>query len=877
MATHTITQTASSPMMQQYLDIKEKYQGYILFFRMGDFYEMFFDDAKIASKILDIALTKRGKEKGSDIPMCGVPYHSYEPYLEKLIKNNLRVAICEQIETPQEAKKRGYKAIVKRDVVRVVTQGTLTEDNLLNPKQANYLLSISVEKDCCALAWLDISTGIFYIKQLLITELSSNLALIDPQEILIDESLLNHKDASFLLQDYRNKIVNFSSSYFATKKNETILKEFYKIKFLDALGSITALEISASGVLISYIQTTQKNQLPKLNFPKSTSEEQFLQIDKTTLKSLEIFNSQEKNNSLFAFLDNTKTSSGARSLRQLLAHPLIDKEKIAKRLNKVDFFVKNTNLTEEIRNILKPFPDLERAIHKLLLSRGNARDWIIIINSIRVINNLKTFYIKNQQILPKNIASLFIKLNDCDHLLTSYDIIKESPPLLLRDGNFIKDGISEELDYLRNININSHNKIKNLEEKYRQETGISHLKIKSTNILGYYLEVSKNSITKIDNNIFIHRQTLANNVRYVTEEIINIQNELSQASQKSLDIELEIFSKLLKKLSNDLHILQTSITVISLLDIYSNFAFIANKYNLVKPTLRNDTTINIKEGFHPVVKNNLPNDINEFITNDCDLREDHNFWLITGPNMAGKSTFLRQNALIIILAQIGSFVPAKQAEIGIVDKIFSRVGASDDLSRGRSTFMVEMLETAAILHNATSKSFLILDEIGRGTATFDGMSLAYSIVEYIHNNIKARTLFATHYHELSALSKKLKNCACYFSSVSEDKGKIIFTHKIVPGITKKSYGIAVASLVGLPETIIVRANQIINTLESKDKIEHAIELPLFSHNQLANDNITISKSSPGQKKVFENLKNLDIDELTAKQALDILYDYKSKI
>lgn len=890
-----IVKKSSSPMMQQYFDLKEKYKGYILFFRMGDFYEMFFDDAKIASKILDIALTKRGKEKDLDIPMCGIPYHSYEPYLEKLIKNNLRVAVCEQMETPEEAKKRGYKAIVRRDVVRVVTSGTLTEDNLLDPKCANYLLSISVDLDYCGLSWVDISTGKFYVKKLRITDLASSLTLIDPQEILIDETLLNRAETRFFLNDYRDKIVNFAPSYFETKKNEITLKEFYNVKFLDSFGSLEKLEIAASGALISYIQTTQKSQLPKLDFPKSTSKDKFLQIDNVTLKSLEIFNSRENSKSLFSFMDQTKTASGARSLRLFLSNPLIDKDQIERRLNKVSFFLENTHLLQQLRDILGGFPDLERAMHKLLLSRGGARDWLIIINAIHVIKRLDYFYSVYAQLLPKEIQTLFTKLKGIENLLEEYDVIVDTPPLLLRDGNFIKSGVSKELDYLRNINVIANDKIKKLEIEYRQQTNINNLRIKSTNILGYYVEVSKNSMSLMDEKLFIHRQTLINHVRFVTEDLLQIQNELHQATDNSLEIELKIFSNLLKKLDKDVPILKKAIKTITLLDIYTNFAFIAEKHHFSKPELTDHNILNIEGGFHPVVKDNLPEDIHEFVTNDCSMQDENNFWLITGPNMAGKSTFLRQNALIIVLAQAGSFVPAQAAEIGVVDKIFSRVGASDDLSKGRSTFMVEMLETAAILNNATSRSFLILDEIGRGTATFDGMSLAWAITEHIHNKIKARSLFATHYHELSELSRKLKNCVCYYSTVREYKEKIIFTHKIVAGVAEKSYGIAVASLAGLPKTIISRANEIIKSLESGHKIEKSSELPLFDH--LANDNKTkvepdnMDKLSDGKildkdigtsrtyqkNKVFENLKNLDIDKITPKEALDILYEYQSKI
>ena len=880
-----------TPMMQQYFSLKEKYKDYLLFFRMGDFYEMFFDDAKIAAKILDIALTRRGKDKGEDIAMCGVPFHSYEPYLEKLIKNGYRVAICDQIESAEEAKKRGYKSIVKRDVIRVVTQGTLTEDNLLNPKKANYLTAVSVKGDLCGLAWIDISTGQFYVKQVKIDKLSAILALIDPKEILFDEALLDAKEAAFLMQDYKNIIINFVSSYFHPQKNSSILKEFYNLSFLDSFGKITELEIGAAGAIISYLQTTQKDNLPRLSFPKLTSDQQFLQIDATTLKSLEIFSERQQQNSLYDFLDNCKTASGARGLRQLLAQPLLDIAKINKRLDKVEFFYNNYEITLELREILKSFPDLERATHKLLLNRGGARDFLIVINALHIIVQLQDFAMQYQDIISEDIKKIFAKSSGIKEIIAKYEVFVDNPPLLLRDGNFIKNNIYEELDYFRNIKTAAKEKISILEEKYRNDTGINNLKIKATNILGYYVEVNKNFTAQISNETFIHRQTLANATRYVTEEILAIQNDLNQASQKSTEIELNIFDELLQHLSGDIVLLNQALKAVSLLDIYSNLAFVAHNNDLTRPQLTDDKIVEISGGFHPIVKNNLPDDIAEFTVNDCKLDDKENLWLITGPNMAGKSTFLRQNALLIILGQIGSFVPAKFANIGIVDRIFSRVGASDDLSKGRSTFMVEMLETAAIMNNATERSFLILDEIGRGTATFDGMSLAFAITEYIHNNIKARTLFATHYHELSNLAGQLDHLSCYYSQVEERRGKIIFTHKVLKGVAKKSYGIAVASLAGLPAEVIDKASNIIKKLESQyHMLDDMMQLSLFDN--IVNEHSSIKANQDNeqeeyiaqleekcaaQQKIFENLKNLDINNITAKQALDILYDYYTKI
>ena len=874
-----LARKASSPMMQQYLSLKEKYQDYLLFFRMGDFYELFFDDAKIAAKVLDIALTKRGKEKDVDIPMCGVPFHAYESYLEKLIKNNYKVAICEQLETPEEAKKRGYKAIVKRDVVRVVTSGTVTEDNLLDPKRPNFLLSITINKknDNIAICWSDITTGQIFTQNINIDELETYLSLITPKEILINEDLLTHPKAKFLLENYNNILVNFVPSYFDISKNNNILKEFYKVSFVDSFGNLDKLELSAAGAIIAYLQVTQKEQIPKLDFPKSNNNQKFLQIDQTSLKSLEIFTSSEKNNSLYNFIDQTKTASGARKLQQYLSTPLLDIKQINQRLDQVEFFYNNWQINNEIRDILKPFPDLERAIHKLLLGRGGPRDILIIVNSLHIIQKLQIFYETHKNIFTHEIKQSLQLLVSLTNLLEKYDIILESAPFLPREGNFIKDNINEKLDYYRNLQNNAKSKFTELEQKYQQQTKIKHLKIRSTNILGYYVEVSKNSIAQIDNNHFIHRQTLANNTRYVTNEIIDLQNDFNQASQKILEIELNIFAELIKQLAIDIDLIKPAINAIATLDIYSNFAFIAKSNSFTRATLTNDKILNIVDGFHPIVKANLPDEINEFTLNNCDLKEKQNLWLITGPNMAGKSTFLRQNALIIILAQIGSFIPASHATIGIVDKIFSRVGAADELSKGRSTFMVEMLETATIINNASENSFLILDEIGRGTATFDGMSLAWAITEYIHNNIKARSLFATHYHELAILAQKLENCRCYYSKVSKDKGKMIFNRKILPGTANKSYGIDVAALAGLPPIITDRACEIMQNLEKKKSVNMHNQLSLFTRE---NSDINNDNADPNQEiknKLFKNIKNLDIDQLSAKQALDILYEYQAEI
>ena len=871
-----MSKKASTPMMQQYLELKEQYKDYLLFYRMGDFYEMFFDDAKIAAKTLDIALTKRGKEKEQDIPMCGVPYHSYEGYLEKLIKAGFRVAICEQIETAEDAKKRGYKSVVKRDVVRVVTAGTLTEENLLKVNQENYLLAIVRIKDDIALAYLDISTAKFYFETCTLKDLETNIQIINPAEIIVADNLLLAQETKFLMEEYKDIMVDFPASYFSAKKNSTIIKEYYKVSFLDSFGVLSEAEIGAIGSLLSYIELTQKSNLPKLIYPQKIAKNDFLQIDKASLASLEIFtNKYEDRASLLAILDKSSTASGARELRRVLAYPLTNLAKINNRLDKVEFFYQNTDLLDEVKTYLQNFPDLERAINKLLIGRGGPRDFLVIVNALKILCSLKSYFNSNMHKYEHNFAKLIAEIPDLTFLYEELNIFKDAPPLLCREGNFIKSQVNEQLDYQRSLRDNSNGLIAKLEEKYRSKTQIVKLKIRATNILGYYIEIPSNLAVNIDKEYFSHKQTLANNTRFVTEELNSLQADIYTAEQKSLDIELAIFSEKLQLLDDNLVLLKKALKIIVQFDLFCNFAFIAKKYNFSKPIVSNDDNFLIEEAFHPVVKEFLPSHINEFVTNDCSLVKDNLIWLITGPNMAGKSTFLRQNALIIILAQIGSFVPAKLAKIGIVDKIFSRVGAADNLVKGQSTFMVEMLETAAILNNATEKSFIILDEIGRGTATYDGLSLAYAIIEYIHNKISARTLFATHYHELVDLTKSLKKISSYYSYVIEDGEQIIFSHKIKKGNFGRSYGIAVAALAGLPISVINKAKNLLSSFEAKDELKITTDLPLFLPHKTADNEVLANDNK--ENKLYKKISELDIDNLTPKQALELLYDYKQEI
>ncbi len=869
-------------MMQQYLDLKDKYPDCILFYRMGDFYEMFYEDAVKSATILDIALTKRGKEKNQDIPMCGVPFHAYQSYLEKLIKAGNRVAICEQLESPEEAKKRGYKAVVKRDVVRVVTAGTVIEDNLLDPKAENYLLAVCANKQKCALAWADITTGNFNFQLINKNELADKLAIIAAREIILSDNLLADQELKELFLEYKEKLVNFPDSYFATQKNKEILKDYYQLKFTDGLALQDDLAFASCGAIISYLQVTQKEQLPVLNLPQTAEQSNYLELDRTSLNSLEIFNSSEKNNSIIALLDKCMTAQGSRFLRTQLARPIKDKKKLEQRLKQLSYFYEQNAQQDNLRSLLKNFPDAERAMHKLLIGKGSAREFLIIVNSLKVILELVAYADEHAE-FAEFFANYLKKLQNFSELFIEFNIFSESPPLLLREGGFIRPGIDDELDRLKNLKSNAKEKIAELEVKYREATSINNLKIRATNIMGYYIEIPSSQAGKMNQEEFAHKQTLANNIRYTSRDLQQIEAELANSADLVLQLELKIFAELLEKLRANFARFSEAFTSIAIFDFYSNLAYVAHKNGFCKPEIVAKNILEISGGFHPVVKNNLKLMAEDFTANDCNLAKEQLMWLITGPNMAGKSTFLRQNALIILLGQIGSYVPATQAKIGVTDRIFCRVGASDDLARGRSTFMVEMLEAANILNNATERSFIILDEIGRGTATFDGASLAGSIIKYIHDKVGARTLFATHYHELGDFIKQLTNFASYHVLVSESAGQINFKHQIVKGLASKSYGVAVAALAGMPKEVISDAKKLLADMEEEAALKDKLQLSLFEqaadvpNTTSANVNAESERLNKEELEILENLKNLNIDEITPKQAMDLIYEYQKQI
>ena len=806
-----------TPMMQQYLSIKSQHPDQLLFYRMGDFYELFFDDAITAAPILDIALTKRGQQDGNDIPMCGVPFHAVEIYLQKLIKKGFSVAICEQLETPQEARKRSYKAIVKREVIRIITPGTIIEDVLLSPGTNNYLASITKMKESFAISWVEISTGEFNVSLVNSESIGIILNNLSPQEIIVDDLLL--KDDQ--LREELSKL-NFLTpkphSLFDLERAKVRLLNFFKINSLASFDNFAPQEIAAAGCLLEYIQYTQKQSLPYLSKLKKVNQNKFLLIDPTTKKHLELERNivGGKNNSLLEIIDKTVTAAGARLLSRQLNFPLIDAKSINQRLNAVEVFFINDKLRNLLRKLMISFPDVERALSRIYSKRCSPRDLNIIKDGLKTANCVAELLHINKENLNEYLIAQLMQLTSFNDLVEKLqNALNQELPISIKDGGCIKSGYSSQLDDLRNFKNNINNKIEELKDQYRFETGINNLKIQKNNVIGYFIEVTSLSNSKINSDKFIHRQSLGNVTRYVTEDLKKLENELLVYKEHTIQLEVDIFEDLCESIITKADSITLAANAIARFDFLSAMAELARLNNYIKPKVDNSANFIVKDGRHPVVEASLPR--GQFTANDCILTNENNFWLLTGPNMAGKSTFLRQNAIIAIMAQIGSFVPASEAHIGIVDRIFSRIGSGDNIASGQSTFMVEMLETAFILNNAMKNSLIILDEIGRGTATYDGLSIAWAVVEYLHNINQSKVLFATHYHELNVLEENLSKLKCYNMLVQEWENKTIFLHKVAQGKANKSYGIYVAELSGMPKIVIDRAYEILNKLE-KEKI-----------------------------------------------------------
>nr|CAH7713515.1 unnamed protein product [Callosobruchus chinensis] len=790
--------------MEQYLNLKAQYKDHLLFYRLGDFYELFFDDAIKAAKLLNIVLTKRGNSNGQEIPMCGVPAHSSESYLHKLIDLGFKVAICDQLETADEAKKRGYKSIVKRDVVRVVTPGTIIEDSLLEDKSNNYLASIVEQNDEYAISWLELSTGKFFHTLTSLKALDSDLLRISPRELLISEKFIEDEKIRSILKNYKISITQHAQSFFEYSKSHRTLCEFYKIRELGSIGNFSKVEIIACGALLEYVRVTQRGSIPRLEFPKTYKQQNFMLIDASARRNLELFTTQfgEKKGSLISVIDHTVTASGGRLLKQMLASPLACSKAINLRLSTAQFFVNNHEPRRKIREILSNIPDIERSLSRLILGRGSPKDMNLLKIGLGKTLELSEFVISSDESELSTIHKSLGNHKDLFELLNS--AILDNNLSSVKEGGFIHSKYNSELSELSYILNNSNKLITKLRESYRDLTGIAALKILHNNILGYYVEVSANH--KITSDIFIHRQSLANSMRYTTNELKELENKILTARDAAIGLEMKIFSELCSEVAKESEKIALAANALAKLDIRTAFAELAVQNNYVKPIIDDSKEFNICSGRHPVVEVN-----DKFIANSINLAGIH---LITGPNMAGKSTFLRQNALIAVLAHMGSFVPAESAHIGVIDKIFSRVGATDNITAGYSTFMVEMIETATIVNQATDRSLVILDEIGRGTGVYDGLSIAQAVIEHIHNVNKCRAIFATHYHELTKVGEYLENVKCFCMKIKEWKGEVIFLHEVIEGIADESYGIHVAKLAGFPDSVLNRAREVFEELKT---------------------------------------------------------------
>ena len=874
-----------SPMMQHYLQTKEEYPDCILFYRLGDFYEMFFEDAKIVSRELELTLTGKSCGQEERAPMCGVPFHAYESYMNRLVAKGYKVAICEQMEDPKQA-----KGMVRREVIRVVTPGTNINEQALDEGKNNYIMCIVSLSDQFGVATADVTTGDFFV-----TEVDSKRRLLDeiykfsPTEVVCNEALFM---SGLDIDDLKNRvgIVLYSLEhwYFDDSLCENTLKEHFRVNSLEGLG-LADLECGmiASGSLIKYLYETQKNSLEQISAIHPYTTGKFMVLDSSTRRNLELVETlreKAKRGSLLWVLDKTKTAMGARMLRSFVEQPLIEKEEIEGRLDAIEELMQRAIDREELREYLNPVYDLERLLTRITYQSANPRDLTAFKSSIGMIPHIRGILLELQS---KEIQGICEDMDTLEDLYTLIDAsIEEEPPITVREGGIIKDGYHEEIDRLREAKSQGKNWLAELEAKEREKTGIKNLKIKFNKVFGYYLEVT-NSFKDLVPDYYTRKQTLTNAERYITPELKEMEDMILGAEDKLVQLEYELFRELREQIAKNVVRIQKTAKALAKIDVFASLALISEQNHYCRPSLNQNGRIDIKNGRHPVVEKMINNDM--FIANDTYLDNQKNrISVITGPNMAGKSTYMRQTALIVLMAQIGCFVPAETADIGIVDRIFTRVGASDDLASGQSTFMVEMTEVANILRNATGNSLLILDEIGRGTSTFDGLSIAWAVVEHISNPklLGAKTLFATHYHELTELEGKLDNVNNYCIAVKEKGDDIVFLRKIVKGGADKSYGIQVAKLAGVPDSVIERAKEIAEELgrhdivdfteilsnkknsATKKKKEHLDEVDLtqMSLFDAVNDN-----------DIIEELKEIDVGNLTPIEALNKLYELQNKI
>lgn len=880
-----------TPVMAQFMEIKAANPDSLLFYRMGDFYELFFEDAEVASRALGITLTKRGKHLGQDIPMAGVPIHAADDYLQRLIALGHRVAVCEQLEDPAEARKRGSKAVVRRDVVRLVTPGTLTEDTLLDARRSNFLAAVARQKASdgaeprFALAWADMSTGAFRVAEAAATGLAALIARVEPRELLVPDNLFDEDDLRRTWKGSGAAVVPVPRAFFDGATAHDRLASWFAVRSLDAFGAFGRIETIAAAALVAYVEKTQVGARPPLDPPVRDAEGGVMAIDAATRANLELVRTMtgDRRGSLLAAVDRTVTGAGARLLADRIASPLTDPAAVRDRLDTVDLFVAETTLRVDARADLSRTPDIARAFTRLSLDRGGPRDLAAIATGLAAARRLAERLGPHAQ-AGAEIGRIVAGLGNAPHALASRieAALDDELPLLKRDGGFVRTGYRADLDEARALRDESRQVIAALQATYTETTGIRVLKVRHNGVLGYFVEVPPAHAPAMMADplarTFIHRQTLANCVRFSTTELSDLEGRIASAGERALAAELAVFADLAAAVAAEADGIKRAAEALAALDVATGLADLADAEAWTRPKVDDGLAFAVEGGRHPVVEQMLRAEGGSFVANDCDVGGDDagRLWLVTGPNMAGKSTFLRQNALIAVLAQAGSFVPARHAHIGVVDRLFSRVGAADDLARGRSTFMVEMIETAAILNQAGRRAFVILDEIGRGTATHDGLAIAWAAVEHLHEVNRSRALFATHYHELTALADRMPRIVNATVKVKEWKGDVVFLHEIVPGAADRSYGIQVAKLAGLPASVVERARAVLAELEKAGGNRAAVildDLPLFS--AARRRTAATAEPDPAEAELLAALDALAPDDLTPRDALDALYRLKA--
>jgi DNA mismatch repair protein MutS len=887
-----LSSEGASPMMEQYIEIKAANPDSLLFYRMGDFYELFFADAEVASRALGITLTKRGKHSGADIPMCGVPVHAADDYLNRLIALGHRVAVCEQIEDPAEARKRGSKSVVRRDVVRLVTPGTITEDSILAPSAANFLMALGRVKAPAghdyAIAWIDISTGAFRVASTAVERLVADVARVEPRELILADPAFSDAELRPVLDLLGRIAVPQPAPMFDSATAESRVARFFGVGTTDGYGRFSRAELSAIAGAIAYVEKTQKAERPPLQAPQREEDGASVFIDAATRANLEILRttSGSRDGSLMSAVDRTVTGAGARLLAERLTAPLTDPQAIGDRLDAVGFLRDESPLRDGLRTLLKGAPDMVRALSRLALNRGGPRDLAGIRAGLEAASQAANRLAG--QPLPRLLESALAALHAAPVDLSAHldAALADELPLLKRDGGFVRAAYDAELDVMRALATESRRVIAAMERDLCEETGIRSLKIRHNNVLGYYIEVTANhaaAMTGTDaaKGRFIHRQTMASAMRFTTTELAGLETKIANAADRALTIELAVFDRLLAETVAAAEPLRAVAGALAELDVAAALAALADEMDYCRPQVDASLAFRVEGGRHPVVEQALRKNLGDaFVANDCDLspadgERQGAIWLLTGPNMGGKSTFLRQNALIALLAQAGSYVPARTAHIGVVDRLFSRVGASDDLARGRSTFMVEMVETAAILNQAGERALVILDEIGRGTATFDGLSIAWAAVEYLHEKNRPRAIFATHFHEMTALAEKLPRLRNVTMRVKEWQGDVVFLHEVAPGAADRSYGVQVARLAGLPEPVVERARAVLAQLEAGGSSARSTklvdDLPLFS---VPVRRAAQKPASDAPSALAQALAGLSPDEMTPREALEALYRLK---